>query len=260
MLTDTNRIRDRWLEGATAFGVAIHLRDPAIVELVGLAGFDAAFIDMENSTLELGAVEELIRAAEVAGIAPIVRVPGLDPVTIRRVLDLGAQGVTVPHVQSSEEAKAAVMATRYQPQGERGVSPVSRAARYGAVEWNEYSRAANANVVLSVMVEDHRGLENLESIASTPGLDVVAVGPSDLSESLGITQPNDPRLRSVIAEIASKLKKIGNAKMALPMNHRMISMTPADLQQLGVAYSNVGPAIERVLLVHLQEQARILKG
>lgn len=250
----TNSIRNRMLAGQVALGVALHLRDPAVVELIGLGGLDAVFIDMENSGLELGSVEELIRAAEVVSIAPVVRIPTLDAVLIRRVLDLGAQAIAIPHVQSMEDAEQAVRATRYRPLGERGVSLVSRAARYGSVSWPVHTRAANDDVVLSLMIEDRRGLENLESIASVKGVDLIAVGPSDLSESLGITEPNDPRLRSEVQDIAQKLKRIGNAKMAFPYGNPMLAIRPNDLRDWGVSYSNVGPPIERLLLHHFQEK------
>lgn len=260
MRVSTNKVRQRIREGKTAFAVGLHLGEPAIVEMIGLGGFDAVFIDMENSQLDLLTVEELIRAAEIVDIAPVVRVPQLDPVMVRRVLDLGAQGITIPHVRSRQDAEQAVQAARYHPLGERGVSPASRAVRYGAVSWDEYARAANESVVVSMQVEDRHGLENLEDIASVKGVDLVAIGPSDLSESLGIRQPNDPRLRSIVEDIARKLKRVANAKMAFPYNHRMLQATPHDFREWGVSYSNVGPLIERVLLQHFQETITQLRA
>lgn len=252
MPRSVNKVRQRIQEGKTAFGVGIHFREPAIVEMAGLAGFDAVFIDMETSALELGQVEELIRAADAVGTTPLVRVPDLDPTMIRRVLDLGALAITIPHVRTKREAEQAVQATRYQPAGERGVSPFSRAAGYGAVAWEAHTQSSNKDIVLTVDVEDREGLENIEEIASVKGLDIVAIGPSDLAESLGIRQANDPKLRTVVENVARALKRVGNAKMAFPYRHRLLDATYRDLKEWGVCYSNVNPSIERVLLLHFQ--------
>jgi 4-hydroxy-2-oxoheptanedioate aldolase len=255
-----NRIRQRIHEGRTAFAVGMHLREPAIVEMIGLAGFDAVFIDMENSALELREVEEMIRAADVVGMSANVRIPQLDDVLIRRVLDLGAHAVTIPHVQTSEQAERIVRAARYHPVGERGVTATSRAAQYGMRAWAEYARAANDDNVVSLEVEDRYGVENIESLAAVRGVDLVAIGPSDLAESLGIREPEDPRLRAVVQDIANKVQRVGNAKMGFPANHRMLAATADDLRNWRIAYSNVGPMIETVLRIHFSTTLATLRA
>jgi 2-keto-3-deoxy-L-rhamnonate aldolase RhmA len=255
-----NKLKKLLQDDQIAFGVAFHLRDPAIVEMIGLGGLDAVFIDMENYGLDLSAVEDLIRAAEIVGLTPIVRVPKLDSAMIRHVLDFGAHAVTVPNVTTRQEAEEAVRAARYRPAGERGASPVSRASRYGADPWEAHKKAASDEIVLSVGVESKAGLEELENIAAVPGVDIVAIGPSDLAEGLGVTEPNDPRLREVVGQIAERVKKVGNAKLGFPYGHRMIDVTYEDLRGWGVGYANVGPLVERVLLNHFRAQMAILKG
>lgn len=253
-----NRIRQRLRQGQTAFGVNVLVGDPAIIELIGLGGFDAAFIDMEHSAIELALVEHLTRAAEVVGISANVRVPDL--VTVGRVLDLGVQAITVPRVRTRSEAMEAVAATRYPPLGRRGISPTSRAGRYGAVSWPEAERIGNEEVVLCLQVEDQHGVDNLEDIASVDGVDIVYIGPSDLAAALGIAQPNDPRLRTVVEGIAATLKRVARARLGFPYNHPTLAITPAELRDWGVCYSNVGPTIQRVLLSHFQETILKLRG
>src|SRR5436190_24179818 len=120
--------------GGLALGTHVGgIADPQIVELIGLSGFDAAFIDMEHTSFDLHDVQVAVMAAERVGITPIVRTPGFDPAFILRLLDMGVQGIQVPHVSSPETARAAVQAVRYPPLGERGMAAGSRAADYGRI-------------------------------------------------------------------------------------------------------------------------------
>src|SRR5205814_9465346 len=127
-----NRVKRILSEGGLALGTHVGgIADPQIVEIIGLAGLDAAFIDMEHTTYDLHDVQLAVMAAEHVGITPIVRTPGFDPAFILRLLDMGVQGIQVPHVSSAETARAAVKAVRYPPQGDRGMAAGRRAADYG---------------------------------------------------------------------------------------------------------------------------------
>ena len=132
-----NRIRKVMSEGKLALGTYINFADPQVVEIIGLAGYDAAFIDMEHSTFDLNLITEMIRACDLAGITSIVRVPGNDEKLILRLLDAGAEGIIIPHVAGLEGAKKAVEAVRYGPLGHRGGAGGTRAAAYGTVAWEE---------------------------------------------------------------------------------------------------------------------------
>jgi 4-hydroxy-2-oxoheptanedioate aldolase len=115
-----NRVKRILREGGLALGTHVGgIPDPQIVEIIGLAGFDAAFIDMEHTSFDLHDVQAMVMAAERVGITPIVRTPGFDPAFVLRLLDMGVQGIQVPHVHNAETARAAVKAVRYPPQGER---------------------------------------------------------------------------------------------------------------------------------------------
>ena len=235
-------------KGKLAIGTYVSLADPQIVEIIGLAGFDAAFIDMEHSNFDLPLISEMIRAADLAGITSLVRVPDNDAKLILRLLDIGAEGIVIPHIDGFEGARRAVAAVRYPPLGERGAAGGARAASFGSIPWEEHIRQSNEEILLSVMTEDEKGIADIEKIAALDGIDIIAIGPTDFSESLGIRDPGDPRLRTKLEEIAQQIKQIGKAKLAISMNHPALPLTPQDLMKLGVGYSHVAPAPPQILL------------
>ncbi len=255
-----NRVKSRMKEGRLAVGTYVGFADPAVVEIIGLAGFDAAFIDMEHSAFDYKLVQEMIRACDLVGITSLVRVPENNPKTILRILDMGAQGIQVPHIANIEDAAAAVQAVRYAPLGDRGMGGPTRAARYGAVPPREHMVTSNSEILLAAMLEDKEALDQLKEIASLDGVDLIAIGPSDLSQSLGVTDPRDPKLKSVIEEISQTIRKVGKARMAFPLKHPSFPLNVAELQKLGVAYSNCGPSDVLRLLRSYQEDVREVKA
>ena len=243
-----NRVKKLIREGKLALGKYVSLADPQVVEIIGIAGFDAAFIDMEHTGFDLRTVEEMIRASDLAGVTSMVRVPDNDAKLILRILDMGAEGIIVPHIEGLEGAKRAVDAVRYPPLGDRGGAGGTRAARFGSVPWNEHVQQSNNEIVLSVMTEDDKGINDVEAIAALDGVDLVSIGPTDLSQTLGVTDPADPRLRDKVNEIAEQVKSIGKAKLQIPMGHAALPLTPQDLLDLGVGYTHVAPAPPAILM------------
>jgi 2-keto-3-deoxy-L-rhamnonate aldolase RhmA len=249
-----NRVKKVMREGNLALGTYVTFADPQIVELIGLAGFDAAFIDMEHTDFDLGLVGQMIRAADYAGVTSVVRVPDNDEKLILRLLDAGAEGIIVPHVAGLEGAKRAVEAVRYAPLGHRGGAAGTRAARYGTVPWEEHVRQSNEEILLSVMTEDDQGIQDIEKIAALEGIDLVSIGPTDFSEYMGIRDPSSPVLRDRIRELAARVRAIGKAKLAFPMNHAAMPMNAKELVELGVGYTHVAPAPPAVLLRSMQQR------
>src|SRR5467141_3966867 len=144
------RVKRILSEGGLALGTHVGgIADPQLVEIIGLAGFDAAFIDMEHTSFDLHDVQLAVMAAERVGITPIVRTPGFDPAFILRLLDMGVQGVQVPHVSSAAVAREAVKAVRYPPEGERGMAAGSRAANFGRTPLLEHMARSNKEVLLA---------------------------------------------------------------------------------------------------------------
>ena len=206
-----NRVKRVMREGGLAIVSQVGFTDPAVVEIIALAGFDGAFIDMEHTGFDLQLVGEMIRIADLTGITSIVRVPENNPKLILRVLDMGAQGIQVPHIEGIEGARRAVDAARYPPLGQRGAAGSTRAAGYGSIPWREHVQTSNDEVLLVIMTEDLRGVKDIEAIAALDGVDLISLGPTDLSAALGITDPKDPRLRQAFEELAAKVNGVGKA-------------------------------------------------
>tara|TARA_B100001750_G_C15458263_1_gene572778 strand:+ start:363 stop:1148 length:786 start_codon:yes stop_codon:yes gene_type:complete len=249
-----NRVKQVMADGKLALGTYVTFADPQVVEIIGLAGYDAAFIDMEHTTFDLALVTEMIRAADLAGVTSIVRVPDNDEKLILRLLDAGAEGIIVPHVDGLEGAKRAVEAVRYAPLGHRGGAAGTRATRFGSVSWDDHVNQSNEQILLSVMTEDDNGIRDIEKIAALDGVDLVSIGPTDFSEYMGIRDPKSPILREKITELAGKIKNIGKAKMQFPMNHAAMPLGPKELQELGVGYAHVSPPPTAVLMRSLKDR------
>jgi 2-keto-3-deoxy-L-rhamnonate aldolase RhmA len=254
-----NRVKRVMREGGLAIVSHAGFADPAIVEIIALAGFDGVFIDMEHTGFDFQLVGEMIRVADLAGITSIVRVPENNAKLILRVLDMGAQGIQVPHIEGLAGAKRAVAAVRYPPLGSRGAAGTTRAAGYGAIPWRDHVRTSNDEVLLIVMTEDLQGITDIEAIAALDGVDLISLGPTDLSAALGITDPSDPRLRQTVEELVRKVNRIGKAKVYLPVYHAALYLTPKDLLQLGVNYTSVAPPPPTIVLNALRESARRIR-
>src|SRR5882672_10219008 len=252
-----NRAKRIINEGGLALGTHVGgIADPQIVEIIGLAGFDAAFIDMEHTSFDLHDVQSMVMAAERVGVTPIVRTPGFDPAFILRLLDMGVQGVQVPHVSTVETARAAVAAVRYPPQGERGMAAASRAADFGKTPLLEHMARSNREIILACMIEDMEAVERIDEIAAVAGVDLLAVGPSDLSRSLGVSgRPDHPRLVAAIDRVRAAVKKGAGCRLAIPLNHAAFPRNAAQLKELGAGYSNCAPTPEARLLRSMQDQA-----
>ena len=195
-----NRIKQVMREGSLALVSHVGFADPAVVEIIASAGFDGAFIDMEHSIFDLQTGGEMIRVADLCDITPVVRVPDENPKTILRLLDMGAQGIQVPHIAGAEGARKAVEAIRYPPLGDRGGAGSSRAAGYGSVPWLEHMKTSNEEILLIVMTEDKQGLAEIAEIAAVDGVDLIALGPTDISTALGMTDPTAPRLKETFEQ------------------------------------------------------------
>ncbi|UVK39060.1 HpcH/HpaI aldolase/citrate lyase family protein [Mesorhizobium sp. AR10] len=157
------------------------------VEVMAQSGLDFLCIDWEHAQISRGTIENMVRAADIHRVPVMVRVPGHQPEAIANALDSGAQGVLIPRISTAAQAQAAVKASRYPPMGERGVGP-GRAAGYG-YRIPEYLTEANARTVVAVQVETAEGLANIEEIAAVDGVDVIFVGPGDLSVSIDALGP-----------------------------------------------------------------------
>ena len=180
-------------------------------EVIAGAGFDCIVLDMEHSPNEVfGVLSQLQAIAPYEGVSAIVRPPWNDPVIIKRVLDVGAQTLLIPYVQNVDEARRAVEATRYPPDGFRGVAVATRANKWGRVK--DYFKRVNDELCVIVQLETSFALEHLEAIAALDGIDCIFIGPSDLSASLGhLGDAQAPEVRAAIDDAFARTKRAGKA-------------------------------------------------
>src|SRR5262249_48993832 len=183
-----NTLKQRLHAGKAAFGVMCTFPSPPVVEMLGHLGFDWILLDNEHGSITVDTAEACIAAAELTGMAPIVRPVGNRPEIIAPFLDRGAWGVQVPHVNTADEARAAVDAVKYAPEGHRGIFSGGRPAAYGlSGSTADYARQANAETLVCLMLEEVDAIENLPDLVKIPGVDVYFIGSGDLSQSMGYT-------------------------------------------------------------------------
>lgn len=217
MLT-INNTRRKLAEGHPVYGLLNAIPSPWMVEMIGHAGYDFVILDTEHLSTNPETLEHMIRAAECAGITPLVRVPDVGQGAISRALDSGAQGIVVPRVRNAQEARTVVGMARYAPQGTRGITG-GRTTGFGTLPLDQYLEKANREILVVLMIEDTEGLANSADIADVPGVDWLLEGAVDLSQSLGIPgDPFHPRVRAAIAELAETCRNGARQFCALPRN------------------------------------------
>jgi len=178
-----------------------------VAEIIAHAGFDWMVLDTEHAPNELPGLVTQLQATRGGSAHTVVRAAWNDTVLIKRILDIGAQSILLPYVQSAEEARRAVAAIRYPPRGVRGVSAGSRASDFGRVR--DYLRHADEEICLIVQVETRSALEQLEAIASVEGVDGVFIGPADLSASLGhLGDPQHAETQQALQQAAQRLARL----------------------------------------------------
>jgi 4-hydroxy-2-oxoheptanedioate aldolase len=203
--------------GKPQIGLWSSLSSNYSVEVIAGAGFDWILLDCEHSPNDLESLLTQLQAAAPYPTTSIVRVPWNDMVTIKRVLDIGAQSLLVPYVSTAEEAKAAVSYTRYPPKGARGVAGTTRATRFGRVK--DYAKRAHEEICLLVQVETQAALDNIEAICALDGVDGVFIGPADLHASMGHTgEIANPKVKPLIDDAIRRIRKAGKAPGILTPN------------------------------------------
>ncbi len=180
-----NTLKQRLYAGKAAFGVMCTFPSPPVVEMLGHLGFDWILLDNEHGSITVDTAEACIVAAELSGMAPIVRPVGNKAEIIAPFLDRGAWGVQVPHVNTADEARAAVDAVKYGPEGHRGIFSGGRPAGYGFKGATaDYAREANRQTLVCLMLEEVEAIENLPDLVTVPGVDVYFIGSGDLSRGV----------------------------------------------------------------------------
>lgn len=205
------RLRESLEKGRVAYGMGIFSGSQSIVEIAGFNGFDFLYVDTHISPLSLETAQPLVAASYASGITPLIRVTENDWNMIDRALNLGCEGVVVPHINNRNDAEIAVNSAKYAPQGNRGCCPNQRGSQFCNIPWEEYTKKANELTWMIPLVESKEGLENFEDIISVKGIDIVYIGPHDLSISLGVPGKDftDPIMKEALEEMLKICKKRG---------------------------------------------------
>jgi 4-hydroxy-2-oxoheptanedioate aldolase len=205
-----NQFKKALKEGRQQIGLWSTLCSNMGTEGVGGSGFDWLLLDTEHSPNELPGLVSQLQAIKVGATTPIVRPAWNDAVLLKRLLDIGFQTVLIPFVQTPDEARKAVAATRYPPQGIRGVSTSARASNFGRV--NDYLKKANDEICVLVQVETTEALARIGEIAAVDGVDGVFIGPSDLAASMGhLGNFQHPDVQKAISDAIKPIRAAGKA-------------------------------------------------
>ncbi len=252
----TNTLKQKLRDGKPVFGVMLTFPAPPIVEMLGYMWFDWILLDNEHGSITVDTAEDVIRAAELTGIAPIVRPVANRPEAIAPFLDRGAWGVQVPHVNTRAEAEAAVRACKYFPEGQRGIFSGGRPAEYGIGGTTpEYVAKANANTLVCLMLEEVVAVSNIAEIARVKGVDVLFIGSGDLSQSMGY--PGQQAHPEVLAVMEKGVKVIRDAGVVAGVSCPD-SLVPRFLG-LGVQYfhSNVSTLLQSAGETYLKTMRQV---
>ncbi len=200
------KFKDNLQKGQNVLGPFMKTSDPAFVEIAGHAGFDFAILDMEHGPIDIIMLQNLIRAAQCSNIFPVVRVQDASEISINKALDVGAMGIQVPQIKSAQQANEVIKAARFSPDGNRGVCRFVRSANYSAKDKFEFFKEANENLLI-LQLEGTEAIENLEEILEVKGIDIIFIGPYDLSQSLGVPgQVNHPEVHMKMKYIIEKAR------------------------------------------------------
>jgi 4-hydroxy-2-oxoheptanedioate aldolase len=201
------RLRRR--EAVVALGVR-HARTPEIARIAAAAGYDALWVDLEHSAMPIDTAAQICHAALDLGLFPLARTPERDLGVIGRLLDGGALGIIAPRIETADEAAAVVAACRFPPLGHRSAIAALSSLAFAPLAPAALYEAANRSVLVKILVESPRGIDNIEAIAAVEGVDLVGIGANDLSAELGVPgQTSHPRMRTAIGAALAACSRVG---------------------------------------------------
>jgi 2-keto-3-deoxy-L-rhamnonate aldolase RhmA len=197
-------------QGVVPLGIQCFTGHPALIEILGATGYDFIMICTEHTGLSPRALEDTIRAAEVAGLVPLVRVPDKhDEADIRRALEAGAMGLVVPQIRNAADMRAAIDAAQFPPQGSRGMCPSIRAAGYALTDWDKYVAWNNSEVLIIPLIEHPEAVANIEEICALKDVRMLIFGPGDFGQALGLGMQmlNSDKIRKAFEHVVAVAKK-----------------------------------------------------
>ena len=219
MPAPVNILKQRLKQGAVLHGIWLGLADSYAAEIAATADFDWLLIDGEHAPNNMRSISAQLAAIGAHGPAPVVRLRDDDPAAIKQALDIGVQNLLIPMVNSADQALRAYRATRYPPEGIRGVgSSLARASRFSAIP--DYLTTANDQICLILQIESVEGLANLDAILAVEGVDALFIGPSDLAADMGyLGQPNHPEVKAAVLDALARIRAAGKSAGVLSTEH-----------------------------------------
>ncbi|GAB1478707.1 4-hydroxy-2-oxoheptanedioate aldolase [Paracoccaceae bacterium] len=210
-----NRLRGRLATGETLHGCWLGMADAYLAEIAATCGFDWLLIDGEHAPNDLRSLSAQLAVLQDGPALPVVRLPDGNSTAIKQALDIGVQNLMIPMIETAAQAEAAVRATRYPPQGFRGVgSSLARASRFSAI--GDYLTTANDQIFLILQVESKLALANLDAILAVEGVDAVFIGPSDLAADMGyLGQAGHPAVKAAVMGALRQIRAAGKVAVAL---------------------------------------------
>jgi len=231
-----NTLKHRLQAGETLIGCWLGMAEPYLAEISATAGFDWLLIDGEHAPNDIRSTAAQLAVIEASGTSAVVRLPDDDPAKIKQALDIGAQTLLIPMVESAEQAQQIYRATRYPPLGFRGVgSALARASKFSGIP--DYLTTADSQICLLVQVESRAGLEALDNILEIEGVDGVFIGPADLAADMGhIGNPSEPAVKDAVIDALRRIRAAGKIAGVLTLDPDYI----ADCRNAGANFLGVG--------------------
>ncbi|WP_019122587.1 HpcH/HpaI aldolase family protein [Brevibacillus massiliensis] len=209
---EQNSIKNKLQAGECVYGTWLRMTSPIVVEALGSVGFDFLHVDMEHSAIDLQMLDYMVLAGTVQNVPLIVRTATQNPADLYRVMDLGVSSFILPRIETAEQCEKLLKGARYAPAGTRGLGGPVRANRWGMTPLEQHLAEAQQETAMIIQIESEPGLANLESILEVPGIDVVYIGPLDLSQALGYPgQVEHPKVKAAIQSMTETIRKRGIA-------------------------------------------------
>lgn len=206
-MRNLERLKNKIEEGKLVYGVFVTIADSCISEIIGYAGYDFVWIDAEHAALDRREIYHHIVAAQSAGAAAFIRVPGVNPEQVKAIIDMGPDGIIFPFVENKETAELAVKACSYPPRGIRGQGPI-RAIRYGLDDENDYISKADSCFWTILQIENLEGYNHLDEIMSVKGFDSIFIGPGDLSRSIDLpSEEKNTKIQEILNDMSERLSE-----------------------------------------------------
>lgn len=199
-----NPMLEKMRRGEPVLGCQVRSRSVLLAEMIACCGLDYVFIEGEHFVHNIESVENEIRAIQLGGAVPIMRLPSHEDGLILQVLEAGVMGVIFPHIDTRQQAEHAVREVKFAPIGKRGYGDAARASRFGFIPDDEYMRCVNSNVMVIGMIESQEGIDNLDEILQS-GIDVLRIGAKDLSLDLGYGGKVTPEVRQIVEDLCRRI-------------------------------------------------------